>query len=105
MSRHLEAVSTQVGQSRAKKHTPWLDVKGDDGLGSRLDLAGLLLVVLSKALLLDAGSLSVLLLVVTVTIFVLVVQLLGPRTVIHVRRSGIIPFCRSYLFHYRPFFR
>lgn len=64
MSRHLEAVSTQVGQSRAKKHTPWLDVKGDDGLGSRLDLAGLLLVVLSKALLLDAGSLSVLLLVV-----------------------------------------
>lgn len=61
------------------KHTPWLDVKSDDRLGGRLDLASLLLVVLGQALLLDPGSLGVLLLVIAteqVDIVVVVLSLL-----------------------------
>lgn len=46
------------------KHTPRLDVHGDDRLGSGLRLALLLLAVLSQTLLTDTGSLGVLLLVV-----------------------------------------
>jgi hypothetical protein len=59
---------------------PWLNVKGDNGLGSRLDLASLLLVVLSQALLLDPGGLGILLLVVTaeqVDVVVVLSLLLG----------------------------
>lgn len=46
------------------KLTPGLDIHGDDGLGSDLGLGSLLLAVGSKALLTDAGSLSVLFLIV-----------------------------------------
>ena len=43
---------------------PWLDIHGDNGLGSWLDLTLLLLSVLLQALLADTGSLGILLLVV-----------------------------------------
>lgn len=54
-------VSNASRATDAWTHTPGLDVEGDDGLGSRLDLAGLLLVVLGQTLGLDALSLLILL--------------------------------------------
>lgn len=44
--------------------TPWLDIQSDNGLGSGLDLALLLLAVLGQTLLADTGGLGILLLVV-----------------------------------------
>ena len=63
-----------------KKHTPGLDVHGDDGLGSDLGLGSLLLGVGLETLLTDLGSLSVLLLVVAaeqVDIIIILLSLLG----------------------------
>ena len=54
---------SQLEKQNAVKHTPGLDVHGDDRLGSRLYLAGLLLVVLGKTLSLDLLGLGILLLV------------------------------------------
>jgi hypothetical protein len=61
------------------KHTPGLNVHGDDRLGSRLYLAGLLLVVLGKTLSLDLLGLGILLLVAAaekVDIIVILLSLL-----------------------------
>jgi hypothetical protein len=60
-----------------KQHTPGLNIHGDDGLGSRLNLALLLLAVLSQALLTDTLGLGVLLLVAAEEIDILI--LLGGR--------------------------
>jgi len=57
--------------------TPGLDVKGDNRLGSRLYLAGLLLVVLSKTLSLDALSLLINLVVGAEQVDIVVVLSLG----------------------------
>lgn len=57
--------------------TPGLNVEGDDRLGSRLYLAGLLLVVLSKTLSLDALSLLVNLVVRAEKVDIVVVLSLG----------------------------
>jgi hypothetical protein len=58
------------------EHTPWLDVECDNGLGSRLDLSGLLLVVLGQTLLLELLGLLVDLLVVTAEQVDLIIVLL-----------------------------
>lgn len=59
------------------QHTPRLDVHGNDGLGGGLGLALLLLAVLGEALLTDAGSLGVLLLVVGTEEVDILILLLG----------------------------
>lgn len=59
------------------KRTPWLDIESDDRLGSRLSLAGLLLGVLSEALLSDPHGLLILLLVVRAEKVDFVIVLLG----------------------------
>jgi hypothetical protein len=64
----------------AVQHTPGLDVKGDNGLGSRLGLAGLLLLVLLNTGSLELLVLLVLLLVVgaeEVNLVILLLSLLG----------------------------
>ena len=57
--------------------TPGLDVQGDDGLGSSLYLASLLLVVLGEALSLDALSLLILLVVRAEQVNLVIVLSLG----------------------------
>lgn len=61
-------------------HTPWLDIQSDDRLGSRLYLASLLLVVLSKTLGLEFRGSLVLLLVVTAEEIDIIIVLLGGRS-------------------------
>lgn len=59
-------------------HTPWLDVHGDDRLGSGLGLSGLLASVLGKTLLSYPDGLGILLLVVgTEKVNLVIVLLLG----------------------------
>lgn len=62
---------------RAEILTPRLDIHSDNGLGSELGLVVLLLLVLSKALLTDASSLGVLLLVVRAEQVDIILVLLG----------------------------
>jgi hypothetical protein len=59
------------------KHTPWLDVECDNGLGGRLDLSGLLLVVLGQTLLLELLGLLVDLVVVAAEQVDLIIILLS----------------------------
>lgn len=61
------------------KLTPWLHIHGDNGLGGRLDLAGLLLVVLSQTLSLELLSLLVDLVVAAEQIDLVIVLLLSSR--------------------------
>jgi hypothetical protein len=65
-------------------HTPWLDVECDNGLGSRLGLAGLLLVVLGETLSLELLGLLVNLVVVRAEQVDLIVVLLSSL----LRRGG-----------------
>jgi hypothetical protein len=65
------------GDACRKIHTPWLDIECDNGLGGRLDLAGLLLVVLVQTLLLELLGLLVDLVVVAAEQVELVVVLLS----------------------------
>jgi hypothetical protein len=65
------------GDACLRTHTPWLDIKCDNGLGGRLDLAGLLLVVLVQTLLLELLGLLVDFVVVATEQVELVVILLS----------------------------
>jgi hypothetical protein len=69
------------GSQVRHRHTPWLDIECDDRLGSRLNLAGLLLVVLSQALRLELLGLLINLVVVAAEqvdlVIVLLLGLLG----------------------------
>jgi hypothetical protein len=65
-----------------RTHTPWLDIKCDNRLGGRLDLASLLLVVLGQTLGLELLGLLVDLIVVAaeqVELVIVLLSLLGCR--------------------------
>jgi|TARA_R110002003_G_scaffold28_29_gene1761 hypothetical protein len=63
--------------AKRQELTPWLDVECDNRLGSRLDLAGLLLVVFGQTLGLQLLSLCVVLLLIAAEQVDLIVVLLS----------------------------
>lgn len=66
-------------RSRQRAHTPRLDVNGDNGLGSGLGLALLLLAVLGETLLTDTLSLGIFLLIIRAKQVDVVVVVVGSR--------------------------
>jgi hypothetical protein len=77
VSSSAASISDKALRYQLIKHTPWLDIHSDNGLGGWLGLALLLLSVLLQTLLTDSGSLGILLLVIRAEQVNLIILLLS----------------------------